>query len=71
MASALGSYSLLLFSVPVCLFFFGGGDVDTKKKLTLIMMYDFSMQNQYKEMRARFKASSEEQQMDNPCVTGE
>lgn len=33
-------------------------------------MYGFSMQNRYKEMRMRFKASWEEQQMDNPCVSG-
>lgn len=35
------------------------------------MMYSFSMKNQHKEMRMGFKASSEEQQMDNPCVSGE
>lgn len=34
-------------------------------------MYGFSMQSQYKEMKVGFQASFEEQQMDNPCVSGE
>lgn len=34
-------------------------------------MYVFPMQNQCREMRVRFKASSEEQQMGDPCVSGE